>query len=77
MLGTLPLILAGIQAAIQAAPGALKVIAQAKAFITSLFEAGLISKAQQDRTHSEVDAICAAMLAGQIPPELTIEPDPA
>jgi hypothetical protein len=76
MLEALPLILQGFQAAITAAPEVAALVVKAKDYITTLFEAGLISKAVQDQCHAHVDAICEAVLAGRIPPELTIEPDP-
>jgi predicted RNA-binding protein associated with RNAse of E/G family len=74
---TILLIIQGIQAAISAAPVVEAIVVQGKNFITSLFEAGLISKATQDAAHAHVDAYCAAALAGQEPPQWTVEADPS
>ena len=54
------LIVQGIEAAIAAAPEIVDLIEKAKAFITSLSDAGLITKATQDALHAHVDARCAA-----------------
>ena len=70
------LIVQGIEAAIAAAPEIVDLIEKAKAFITSLSDAGLITKATQDALHAHVDARCAAAIAGTVPPEFTVEPDP-
>lgn len=74
---TILLIVQGIQAAIQAAPMVVGIVNSAKAYIASLFEAGLISKAQQDAIHAHVDAIAASAASGQTPPEFTVEADPS
>jgi hypothetical protein len=74
---TILLIVQGIQAAIQAAPTVEAIVSQAKQFISSLFTAGLIPKETQDAIHAYVDAVCAAALAGQEPPQWQVEADPA
>lgn len=70
------LVLQAIQAAITAAPGVINIIQKGKEMISSLFEAGLINKAQQDALHLEVDAIAAMVEAGITPPHWQVEPDP-
>jgi hypothetical protein len=72
----LPIILAGIQAAIGAAPAVVEVIKSAKDLITSLFTAGLITADQQNALHAWVDAHSALVKAGLTPPAWTVEPDP-
>lgn len=73
---TILLIVQGIQAAVSAAPQVVAIAKSAKDFVTSLFSAGLISKEVQDAIHAHVDAICDAAIAGDTPPEFTVEPDP-
>lgn len=73
---TIALIVGFIQAAIKAAPQVAQLAVEAKNFVTSLFKAGLIGKVQQDALHAHVDDYCAALLAGKVPPEFTVEPDP-
>ena len=72
----IPQILAGIQAALNAAPQIEGIITSAKALFVSLFEAGLISKEQQDTIHGYVDAIAAMKKAGIVPPHWQVEADP-
>lgn len=74
---TIGLIMQGIEAAISAAPQVEALVVKAKDFIASLFGAGLITKATQDSLHARIDAVCAAALAGQVPPAWTVEADPA
>lgn len=71
------LIIAAIQAAIQAAPQVEKVAKDAKDWVSDLVNGGVISAAQQDQIHSWVDATAAAIKAGTTPPEFTVEADPA
>ena len=73
---TLLLIAQAISAAVAAAPSVIEVIDKAKAFIESLFSAGLIDKATQDALFAHVDEVCNAALNGTLPPEFTVEPDP-
>lgn len=47
-----------------------------KGFFTDLFSKGVISVDQQNTIHAHVDAVCAAVLAGTLPPEFTVEADP-
>ena len=72
----LALIIQGIEAAIAAAPKVIAVAEKGKELITSLFQAGAISIEQQHATHSHVDAIMNAALAGETPPAWTVEADP-
>jgi hypothetical protein len=65
-----------VQMAISAAPTVEDIAVKAKAFVTSLFKAGVITKDQQDSVHAHVDAYAAALLAGTPPPEYLVEPDP-
>jgi len=71
------LILAGIQAAIAAAPAVLDIVNKGKALITSLFSAKAITKEQQDAMHLQLDAYAAMMAAGIVPPAWRVEPDPS
>lgn len=69
-------ILQGLQAAIAAAPLAIEIVEKAKALIDSLFTAKLITAAQQNALHLEVDAYAAMAAAGIVPLAWTVEPDP-
>lgn len=69
-------IISAIQLAIAAAPKAIKLYEDSKAYISALFKAGVISKADQDALHAHVDAIQAAVDAGEVPPSWTVEKDP-
>jgi len=73
----LPVILAGIQAALTAAPAVVEIIKSAKDLITSLFTAKLITQDQQNALHAYIDAHAAMVAAGLTPPAWTVEPDPA
>jgi len=70
------IIIAGIQAAIAAAPGVIDIVAKAKDLITSLFTAKVIDKAQQDALHQHIDSIAALVASGIVPAHWTVEPDP-
>lgn len=72
----LSVIMAGIEAAIAAAPKVIAVAEAGKNLITELFKAGAITTDTQNQLHGRVDVVMEAYLAGEIPPELTIEPDP-
>lgn len=74
---TIALIIQAIQAAIAAAPQVVSLVESSKAYISSLFSAGLIPADLQNRIHSHVDAISTAALAGTELPEWTVEADPA
>lgn len=63
-----------VQLALQAAPAAKGLYDEAKKTITSLFEGGLISAAQQNALMSWADAHQVATLAGEVPPEFQVEP---
>jgi argininosuccinate lyase len=69
-------IVSAIQLAIAAAPKAVALYEDSKAYISALFKAGVISKADQDALHAHVDAIQAAVEAGEVPPSWSVEPDP-
>lgn len=71
-----PLVLAIIgfvQLAIKAAPASKQVYDDGKALFGSLFAGGLITQAQQATLMQWADAHQAAVLAGEVPPELTVE----
>jgi len=70
------LIVQGIQAAIKAAPAIEAVAVSARDWIASLFKAGLISAATQDRIFTHVNFVCDAALAGTEDPAWLVEPDP-
>lgn len=70
------LVIQGIEAAIAAAPQVIDVAEKGKALIESLFIAGVISVDQQNATKSHVDAVQAAVQAGEVPPAWTMEADP-
>lgn len=72
----LTVIMAGIEAAMAAAPKVIAVAEAGKKLITELFAAGAISVDTQNQLHGRVDVVMNAYLNGEIPPELTIEPDP-
>ncbi len=73
----IPLILQGLQLAIQAAPQVAEIVTKGKDLITSLFTAKLITKEQQDALHAHVDAVCAMVQAGIVPPAWQVLPDPS
>jgi len=60
--------------AVKAAPEVEQVYKDAKTLITSLFNKGVITKAQQDASMQWADDHQAAVLAGNTPPEFEIEP---
>ena len=70
-------IISAIQLAVAAAPEIANLYAKAKDFVTALFEAAVISKADQDAMHNHIDALQAAALAGTVPPAWSVEPDPS
>jgi hypothetical protein len=74
---TIALLIQGFQAAIAAAPQVKALVVKAKDYITSLFEGGLISKETQDALHAHVDQVSANAMAGTLPPEWSVESDPA
>lgn len=61
------------QAAITAAPQVEALVVKAKDYLSEMFSAGLITKEQQNALHAHVDSLCAAFLAGNVPPEFTVE----
>lgn len=67
-------IIAFVQLAIKAAPVATEVYTQGKELIRTLFKSGLITVEQQNRLMQWADAHQAATLAGNVPPELQVEP---
>jgi hypothetical protein len=70
------LIIQAIQAAIVAAPQIEKAVASAKTWVTGLFESGAIDVNTQNKIHSHIDAVQAAVLAGTVPPAWQVEADP-
>lgn len=70
------LIIQGIEAAIAAAPKLIAVAQKGKELITTLFEGGAMTVEQQNSTHAHIDAVQAAVLAGNVPPAWTVEADP-
>lgn len=68
------LIITFIQLGIKAAPEIQKVYEDAKKLITMMFNGGMITAEQQAIYMSWADEHQAATLAGQKPPELTIDP---
>lgn len=77
LVALIPQIIQGIQIAISAAPKVAEIVVSAKALFTSWFNAGLITKAQQDAVHQTIDGIVAMVQAGIVPPHWQVEPDPA
>lgn len=65
-----------IQAAITAFPQVKAIVLKGKEFITSLFTAGAITKAQQDALHQHIDDISEAIQRGEIPEGWDVEADP-
>lgn len=59
-----------------AAPEAVKLYERAKELFNMMFAGGLITLGQQQALMEWADAHMAATLAGEVPPELQIEPDP-
>lgn len=73
----IPIIMQGILAAIDAAPGVIEVVEKAKALITALFTAKVINADQQNILHATVDNRAATWLSGLRPPHWTVEPNPS
>ncbi len=63
--------------AVKAAPEVEQIYIDGKALVNSLFVSGLITKEQQDAYMSWADTHQAAVLAGEVPPEFKVEPDPS
>lgn len=75
MISTFAAIVAGITAALNAAPAVTQLVQQTKDYITALFTAGVITAEQQNTLHAHCDAHMQATLRGEKPPELVIDPD--
>jgi hypothetical protein len=73
---TISTVIAGIQALVTAAPKAAAVIKSAKDMIAAMFDAGLITKEQQDALNAFVDGNAALAAAGIVPPAWQVRPDP-
>ena len=73
---TIPLILQGILAAIQAAPQVAEIITSAKALISALFTAKVITAEQQAALHVWVDNQAALAISGIVPPSWQVQEDP-
>lgn len=69
-------ILSFISLAIKAAPEAEQVFTDGKNLVQSLFDGGIITKAQQQAYMDWADAHQAATLAGQEPPEFVVDSAP-
>lgn len=65
-----------IQLATKFAPEAKVIYEQARDLFNKLFLGGLITAEQQDQLKAWADAHEAATLAGVVPPELVVDPDP-
>ena len=66
-----------IRLAMAAAPQVKELIIEGRKMVDTLFGVGLITKEQQDACHAYCDEVQRAALAGEVPPELTIEADPS
>ena len=69
-------IIALVQLGAKFAPEAGAIYAEARAVFNRLFNGGLITAAQQQELMDWADNHQAATLRGDVPPELTVEPDP-
>jgi hypothetical protein len=65
-----------VEMAVKAAPDAITIVNQARAFFGSLFSAGQISVEQQTAVSARLEAITQAVLRGEVPPAWQVEPDP-
>lgn len=74
-MNTFALIVAGITAALNAAPAVTQLVEQTKGYISALFTAGVITAEQQNQLHAHCDAHMHATLRGEKPPELVVDPD--
>lgn len=63
-----------ISMAISAAPKVIQIYEDGKALVNSLFTSGLITAEQQKQIMDWADAHMTATLAGEVPPEFTVEP---
>lgn len=66
-----------VQMAVKFAPTAKELYAQARTVFDQMFGGGLITIEQQRALREWADAHEAAVLAGIVPLEFTVEPDPA
>lgn len=69
-------IIALINAAAASGPQVAKLMAQARDLFAMLFRGGIITVEQQEKLKSWADEHERAVLAGEIPPALQVEPDP-
>jgi hypothetical protein len=65
-----------IQLVVKYVPEAKKIYDQARELFNMMFAGGMITAAQQKVLMDWADAHEAAVLAGEIPPELVVDPDP-
>lgn len=65
-----------ITTAAKFAPEAKQLYAEARGLFDKLFKGGLITVEQQAALMAWAEAHEAATLAGEVPPELTVEPNP-
>jgi hypothetical protein len=68
-------VITGIEAALKAAPGVVKIVTAAKDFISSLV-GKLITKQQQQVIHDHIDKIANDLIAGNPPTYWEVEKDP-
>lgn len=73
----LALIIQYVQAGIAAAPAVVTEVKRAKTFFSDLFGSGAITIERQRALHAHVDAIQAAVMNGDTPPQWTVEADPS
>lgn len=59
-----------------AIPSIEKLYDEAKKLFATLFAGGIITIEQQERLNAWADSHMEAVLAGEVPPELQVEPDP-
>lgn len=64
-----------LQLAVEALPLAEKAYTEFRKLIDMWFKGGVITAAQQDKLMQWTNAHQAAVLAGQVPPAWTIDPD--
>lgn len=76
----IPILLAGLHAALSSAPTITadiqQLIASMHTLFNGLFSSGLITADQQNQLHAWVDARAAEAAAGQAPPSWLVMPDP-
>jgi hypothetical protein len=69
-------IIAILQLLAKAGPDLAALYEKARDWFTMLFKGGIITREQQQALMNWADAHEKAVLAGEVPPELQVEPDP-